>query len=71
MSRLIHERFLLQSDEAVRLYHDYAAGQPIIDYHTHLPPAEIASFAGSNPAASRAASSISGRSPMARIESSP
>ncbi len=42
MSRLIHERFLLQSDEAVRLYHDYAAGQPIIDYHTHLPPAEIA-----------------------------
>ena len=42
MSRLIHERFLLQSEEAVRLYHDYAAGQPIIDYHTHLPPAEIA-----------------------------
>ncbi len=42
MSRLIHERFLLQSDEAVRLYHDYAAEQPIIDYHTHLPPAEIA-----------------------------
>ncbi len=42
MSRLIHERFLLQSEEAVRLYHDYAAAQPIIDYHTHLPPAEIA-----------------------------
>ena len=42
MSRLIHERFLLQSDEAVRLYYDYAAEQPIIDYHTHLPPAEIA-----------------------------
>jgi len=42
MSRLIHERFLLQSEEAVRLYHDYAAEQPIIDYHTHLPPAEIA-----------------------------
>ncbi len=42
MSRLIHENFLLQSDEAVRLYHDYAAEQPIIDYHTHLPPAEIA-----------------------------
>jgi glucuronate isomerase len=42
MSRLIHDEFLLQSDEAVRLYHDYAAAQPIIDYHTHLPPAEIA-----------------------------
>lgn len=42
MSRLIHDRFLLQSDEAARLYFDYAAEQPIIDYHTHLPPAEIA-----------------------------
>jgi glucuronate isomerase len=42
MSCLIHERFLLQSDEAVRLFHDYAAAQPIIDYHTHLPPADVA-----------------------------
>jgi len=42
MSRLIHERFLLQSEEAFRLYHDYAAPHPIIDYHTHLPPDEVA-----------------------------
>lgn len=42
MSGLIHERFLLQSDEAARLYFDYAAELPIIDFHTHLPPAEIA-----------------------------
>lgn len=42
MSRLIHERFLLQTDEADRLYHEYAARLPIIDYHTHLPPEEIA-----------------------------
>lgn len=42
MSRLIHQRFLLQSEEAARLYFGYAAEQPIIDYHTHLPPAEIA-----------------------------
>lgn len=42
MSGLIHERFLLQSEEAFRLYHDYAAPQPILDYHTHLPPDEIA-----------------------------
>ncbi len=42
MSRLIHQGFLLQSDEAERLFHGYAAGQPIIDFHTHLPPAEIA-----------------------------
>ena len=42
MSGLIHERFLLQSDEAARLYFDHAAALPIIDFHTHLPPAEIA-----------------------------
>ncbi len=42
MSGLIHDRFLLGSDEAVRLYFDYAAELPIIDFHTHLPPAEIA-----------------------------
>jgi len=45
MSGLIHEHFLLSSDEAVRLYYDYAAELPIIDFHTHLPPAEIAANA--------------------------
>lgn len=38
----IHDDFLLQSDEARALYHDYAREMPIIDYHCHLPPAEIA-----------------------------
>ena len=42
MSQLIHPDFLLQNGEARRLYHDYAAKQPILDYHTHLPPEEIA-----------------------------
>ncbi len=42
MSGLIHERFLLQNDEAARLYFDHAAELPIIDFHTHLSPAEIA-----------------------------
>jgi glucuronate isomerase len=42
VSGLIHENFLLQSEEAVRLFFDYAAELPIIDFHTHLPPAEIA-----------------------------
>jgi glucuronate isomerase len=32
----IKEDFLLQSKKARRLYHDYAAEQPIIDYHCHL-----------------------------------
>ncbi|MEO5581662.1 MAG: glucuronate isomerase [Saprospiraceae bacterium] len=36
------EDFLLQSDEAKRLYHDYAKSMPVIDYHCHLSPKEIA-----------------------------
>lgn len=39
----IHDDFLLTNDAAVRLYHDYAARQPIIDYHNHLSPKDIAS----------------------------
>ncbi|WP_372633241.1 glucuronate isomerase [Cohnella sp.] len=35
------QHFLLQSEVSRRLYHDYAAGQPIIDYHCHLNPQEI------------------------------
>lgn len=37
------EDFLLHSDFARILYHDYAKNLPIIDYHNHLPPAELAS----------------------------
>ena len=33
--------FLLSSETAKHLYHDYAAAQPIIDYHCHLDPKEI------------------------------
>lgn len=36
------EDFLLHSDFARILYHDYAKNLPIIDYHNHLPPAELA-----------------------------
>lgn len=38
----ITENFLLQNAAAVELYHDYARDMPIIDYHCHLPPAQIA-----------------------------
>ena len=38
----IDEDFLLKSEQARTLYHEYAAGMPIIDYHCHLPPAEVA-----------------------------
>ena len=42
MSTFIHEDFLLQSQPARRLYHEFAAELPIIDYHSHLPPEDIA-----------------------------
>lgn len=42
MKPFITEDFLLQSEFAKKLYHDYAKDLPIIDYHNHLPPAEIA-----------------------------
>ena len=38
----IHDNFLLHSDTAVRLFHDHAASQPILDYHCHLSPADVA-----------------------------
>ncbi|MAM18213.1 MAG: glucuronate isomerase [Christiangramia sp.] len=38
----INDNFLLENSYAEALYHDYAAKQPIIDYHNHLPPKEIA-----------------------------
>lgn len=40
--KFMEENFLLNSDAAERLYHDYAKDMPIIDYHCHLPPAQIA-----------------------------
>ncbi len=39
----IHEEFLLESKTARELYHRFAESLPIIDYHNHLPSAEIAS----------------------------
>lgn len=38
----IHQNFLLQNETAQRLYHEYAEGQPIIDYHCHLSPRDLA-----------------------------
>ena len=42
MRSFIHEDFLLETDTARRLYHEVAAPLPIIDYHCHLPPDQIA-----------------------------
>ena len=38
----MHNDFLLESEPARELFHGHAAGMPIIDYHCHLPPEEVA-----------------------------
>ncbi len=42
MRPFLDDDFLLQSDTARHLYHQHAASQPILDYHCHLPPDQIA-----------------------------
>ncbi|MGY4383973.1 glucuronate isomerase [Pedobacter sp. UYP24] len=39
---VIAEDFLLNNSTSKLLYNDYAKGLPVIDYHNHLPPQEIA-----------------------------
>jgi len=43
MKSFLDENFLLHNSTAERLYHDHAKSLPIIDYHNHLDPNEIAS----------------------------
>ena len=43
MKKFLDEDFLLDNKTARRLYHEIAENLPIIDYHCHLPPDEIAS----------------------------
>ena len=42
MKKFMDADFLLQSDEAKTLYHDYSESMPILDYHCHISPREIA-----------------------------
>lgn len=42
MKKFLSPDFLLDTETGRRLYHDYAAELPIIDYHCHLPPKQIA-----------------------------
>ncbi len=41
MKAFMDKDFLLSSETAKHLYHDYASSMPIIDYHCHLDPREI------------------------------
>lgn len=45
MKQFMNADFLLPDESSRRLYFQYAAGMPIIDYHCHLPPADVASDA--------------------------
>ena len=40
--RFITDTFLLEGQTARRLFQTFAAPQPILDYHCHLPPADVA-----------------------------
>jgi glucuronate isomerase len=42
MKKFLDENFLLSTETAKRLYHEYAKQMPIVDYHNHLPPDEVA-----------------------------
>lgn len=42
MTPFLSDDFLLQTATARQLYHQHAAAQPIIDYHCHLPPDQLA-----------------------------
>lgn len=42
MKKFMDKDFLLSNDAAIRLYHNYAGKMPVIDYHCHINPAEIA-----------------------------
>ncbi len=40
--KFVHEDFLLSTRTARRLYHEFAATEPIFDFHCHLSPRDIA-----------------------------
>jgi len=42
MKKFLDENFLLKTKTAQRLFHEFAKGMPIIDYHCHLPPQQMA-----------------------------
>ncbi len=42
MKKFLNKNFLLESESAQKLYHEYAEEMPIIDYHCHLPVEQIA-----------------------------
>ena len=42
MKKFMDKDFLLETETAKKLFHEHAAKMPIIDYHCHINPQEIA-----------------------------
>ncbi|MRT93987.1 glucuronate isomerase [Ancylomarina sp. 16SWW S1-10-2] len=42
MKKFLDDDFILETETAKKLYHEFAADLPIIDYHCHIDPKEIA-----------------------------
>ncbi len=42
MKAFMDKDFLLSNETAVKLFHDFAENTPVLDYHCHINPAEIA-----------------------------
>ena len=42
MRKFLDDNFLLENSTAEYLYHEFAKQMPVIDYHNHLPPDQIA-----------------------------
>jgi len=42
MKKFLDENFLLTNKTSETLYHEFAKAMPVIDYHNHLPPDQIA-----------------------------
>jgi glucuronate isomerase len=42
MKDFMCENFVLENETAINLFHNYSKSLPIIDYHCHLPPEDIA-----------------------------
>ena len=40
--KFLDSNFLLENEVAEELYHEHAKDMPIIDYHCHLPPTDLA-----------------------------
>ncbi|MBQ1679407.1 MAG: glucuronate isomerase, partial [Oscillospiraceae bacterium] len=41
MREFMDKDFLLRSETAKHLFHDYAETMPLVDYHCHISPKEV------------------------------